>query len=83
MEELRDQSCISPICEDINAALRIDDATPGDTGDVCVESYSNTVGGAAQLLHRSSGARSECLEDKTTGHCKTFSLVHHMQKKIG
>lgn len=46
MEELRDQSCISPICEDINAALRIDDATPGDTGDVCVESYSNTVGGA-------------------------------------
>nr|XP_034595688.1 uncharacterized protein LOC117857244 isoform X2 [Setaria viridis] len=50
MEELRDQSCISPICEDINAALRIDDATPGDTGDVCVESYSNTVGGAGDGL---------------------------------
>ncbi|XP_004974943.2 uncharacterized protein LOC101759658 [Setaria italica] len=47
MEDLCDQSCINPICEgDINAALRIDDATLGDMGDVCVESYSSTVGGA-------------------------------------
>ncbi|RCV32583.1 hypothetical protein SETIT_7G014600v2, partial [Setaria italica] len=49
MEDLCDQSCISPLCEGdnhTNVALHNDDATLGDMGDVCVESYSSTVGEA-------------------------------------
>ncbi|RCV21857.1 hypothetical protein SETIT_4G171800v2 [Setaria italica] len=47
MEDLCDQSCISPLCEgDINAALRNDDDTFGDMGDVWDESCSSPVGEA-------------------------------------
>ncbi|XP_022678732.1 uncharacterized protein LOC111255799 isoform X2 [Setaria italica] len=47
MEDLCDQSCISPPYEgDINAALHNDDATLGDMGSICDESCSRDVGEA-------------------------------------